>query len=81
MTELNSVDRIMMLAEEADVIVHNDFGKPMNMDALIDFAKLIAKDCAWTCDTLLNNNISSEWSRGTHDCACQIRKIYEAHYD
>ena len=40
------------------------------------FAELIVQECANHCDLLLNHNISSEWSRGTHDCSRAIKKHF-----
>tara|TARA_R110000823_G_scaffold257_5_gene1086 strand:+ start:233 stop:490 length:258 start_codon:yes stop_codon:yes gene_type:complete len=39
-----------------------------------EFAELIVKECAKHCDLLLDKKISSEWSRGTHDCSRAIKK-------
>lgn len=45
--------------------------------AFIDrLVKLVAEECADVCDLLLDHNISSEWSRGTHACAAAIRKHF-----
>jgi hypothetical protein len=40
------------------------------------FAQLIVKECANHCDLLLDHKISSEWSRGTHDCSRAIKKYF-----
>jgi hypothetical protein len=40
------------------------------------FAKLIVQECANHCDLLLDHKISSEWSRGTHDCSRAIKKHF-----
>jgi hypothetical protein len=40
------------------------------------FAVLIVKECADHCDLLLDHKISSEWSRGTHDCSRAIKKHF-----
>ena len=40
------------------------------------FAELIVKECANQCDLLLDHKISSEWSRGTHDCSRAIKKHF-----
>lgn len=40
------------------------------------FAELIVKECANHCDLLLDHRISSEWSRGTHDCSRAIKKHF-----
>jgi hypothetical protein len=40
------------------------------------FAELIVRECCDCCDLLLNDTISSEWSRGTHDCSRAIKKHF-----
>ena len=40
------------------------------------FAELIVRECADHCDLLLDHKISSEWSRGTHDCSKAIKKHF-----
>ena len=40
------------------------------------FAELIVLECANHCDLLLDHKISSEWSRGTHDCSRAIKKHF-----
>ena len=40
------------------------------------FAELIVRECANQCDLLLDHKISSEWSRGTHDCSKAIKKHF-----
>ena len=40
------------------------------------FAELIVRKCANHCDLLLDHKISSEWSRGTHDCSRAIKKHF-----
>ena len=40
------------------------------------FAELIVAECANHCDLLLDHKISSEWSRGTHDCSRAIKKHF-----
>ena len=40
------------------------------------FAELIVKECANHCDLLLDHKMSSEWSRGTHDCSKAIKKHF-----
>ena len=39
-------------------------------------ARLIVLECANQCDLLLDHRISSEWSRGTHDCSRAIKKHF-----
>ena len=43
---------------------------------LAKFAELIVRECANHCDLLLDHKISSEWSRGTHDCSRAIKKHF-----
>ena len=40
------------------------------------FAELIVRECADQCDLLLDHKMSSEWSRGTHDCSRAIKKYF-----
>ena len=40
------------------------------------FAEMIVLECANQCDLLLDHKISSEWSRGTHDCSRAIKKHF-----
>jgi hypothetical protein len=40
------------------------------------FAELVVLECANQCDLLLNNKMSSEWARGTHDCSKAIREHF-----
>ena len=40
------------------------------------FAEKIVKECANHCDLLLDHKISSEWSRGTHDCSRAIKQHF-----
>ena len=40
------------------------------------FAELIVRECANLCDLLLDHKISSEWSRGTHDCSRAIKQHF-----
>jgi hypothetical protein len=40
------------------------------------FAELIVRECANHCDLLLDHKMSSEWSRGTHDCSKAIKKHF-----
>ena len=45
-------------------------------EVLEKFAELIVRECANHCDLLLDHKISSEWSRGTHDCSRAIKKHF-----
>ncbi len=45
-------------------------------EAILKFAELIVRECANHCDLLLDHKISSEWSRGTHDCSRAIKKHF-----
>jgi hypothetical protein len=40
------------------------------------FAELIVRECANHCDLLLDHKISSEWSRGTHDCSRALKEHF-----
>lgn len=44
--------------------------------AILKFAELIVRECANHCDLLLDHKISSEWSRGTHDCSRAIKQHF-----
>jgi hypothetical protein len=66
-------ERIKILAREAGLLAHNPDGPPTKLEK---FAELIVKECANQCDLLLDHKISSEWSRGTHDCSRAIKKHF-----
>jgi hypothetical protein len=71
-------ERIRLLAEHAGFKVnwqHEDV-QAIKMARLEKFAELIVKECANHCDLLLDHKISSEWSRGTHDCSKAIKKHF-----
>jgi hypothetical protein len=68
--------RIKDLAEQAGFI---DRGSNHTAYLSFDhekFAELIVRECANHCDLLLDHKISSEWSRGTHDCSREIKKHF-----
>jgi len=66
-------ERIKQLAEQVD----KEFNSPYDRHKAIErFAQLIVKECANHCDLLLDHKISSEWSRGTHDCSRAIKKHF-----
>ena len=66
-------ERIKLLAEQVD----REFDNPgARYKAIERFAQLIVKECANHCDLLLDHKISSEWSRGTHDCSRAIKKHF-----
>lgn len=75
-------NRIKELAEQAGITTNIDtdyFQKDPNK--WVDYfserlAELIIKECADVCDLLLDHKISSEWSRGTHDCSKAIQKHF-----
>ena len=79
-------ERIKELAEQAGVIFVpasiDYFGERHPSDILTKtmdvekFAELIVQECAGICDLLLDHKISSEWSRGTHDCSRAIKKHF-----
>lgn len=68
-------ERINILAEQAGL--HCD-GTPdcWDQEAIARFAQLIVRECANHCDLLLDHKISSEWSRGTHDCSRAIKQHF-----
>ena len=59
---------------------HGDFNMPSSVEFqeqdIAKFAELIVRECANHCDLLLDHKISSEWSRGTHDCSKAIKKHF-----
>ena len=71
-------ERIQQLAEQAGV--GDNWNKAdwysMSPEMIEKFAELIARECADHCDLLLDHKISSEWSRGTHDCSRAIKKHF-----
>ena len=75
-------ERIKELAVEADFMLCEDGhfyseGQSQRItDHLQKFAELIVQECANHCDLLLDHKISSEWSRGTHDCSRAIKKHF-----
>ena len=74
-------ERIKKLAEQAGGEFYEGFAGSTNFvkfaeNDLEKFAELIVRECANHCDLLLNHNISSEWSRGTHDCSRAIKKHF-----
>ena len=73
-------ERIQELAEQAKAESNQWLGsKPaitVTHDELERFGELIVKECANHCDLLLDHKISSEWSRGTHDCSRAIKKHF-----
>ena len=69
-------ERIAQLAEQAGY-EKDMFGiGHWDMPECKKFAELIVRECANHCDLLLDHKISSEWSRGTHDCSRAIKKHF-----
>ena len=71
-------ERIKELAELSGFKVdwqHEDV-QALKMARFEKFAELIVRECANHCDLLLDHKISSEWSRGTHDCSRAIKKHF-----
>ena len=75
-------ERIKQLAEQAGLlskhigpVVETRHMAKKKQD-LEKFAELIVRECANHCDLLLDHKISSEWSRGTHDCSRAIKKHF-----
>ena len=78
-------ERIKLLADQAGFLLWGDEewnpGDTVDWssrydDELEKFAQLIVRECANHCDLLLDHKISSEWSRGTHDCFRAIKKHF-----
>jgi len=73
-------ERIIELAHEVFSFKYKTSPYELNpghhMDHLHKFAELIVRECANQCDLLLDHKISSEWSRGTHDCSRAIKKHF-----
>ena len=69
-------DRIKELAERATKQVTKPDGHYIVQEWQKVFAELIVRECANHCDLLLDHKISSEWSRGTHDCSRAIKKHF-----
>jgi len=66
-------ERIKQLAEQAEF---SEKDLHIQGDNFQKFAELIVRECANQCDLLLDHRISSEWSRGTHDCSRAIKKHF-----
>lgn len=66
-------DRIREMAWEFGLPTYNPEFKATKLEK---FAAAIARECADLCDMLLNDKMSSEWTRGTHDCAKAIREHF-----
>ena len=72
-------ERIKRIAMQTDIWCDQNIaqGSPMyNNQWEEKFAELIVRECANHCDLLLDHKISSEWSRGTHDCSRAIKKHF-----
>lgn len=72
-------ERIRELAQQAgfQYIKDERIGWAGNYNSsLPKFAELLIRECCDCCDLLLNDTISSEWSRGTHDCSRAIKKHF-----
>ena len=70
--------RIKLLAIESKLIApeYNGFDHTRLSISQQKFAELIVRECSNHCDLLLDHKISSEWSRGTHDCSRAIKKHF-----
>ena len=68
--------RIEQLADEAGADIWGDQVMASRHFDIEKFAELIVRECANQCDLLLDHRISSEWSRGTHDCSRAIKKHF-----
>ncbi len=70
--------RIKELAEQAEDYADGivDQGGEFHPAYTQKLAELIVRECANHCDLLLDHKISSEWSRGTHDCSRAIKQHF-----
>jgi hypothetical protein len=68
-------ERLIELYDQAIILEGNGDYVAGELDPF-KFAQLIVRECANHCDLLLDHNISSEWSRGTHDCSKAIKKHF-----
>ena len=71
-------ERICKIAQETDAWCDKYYfgDKFYDIEWEKKFAELIVRECANHCDLLLDHKISSEWSRGTHDCSRAIKKHF-----
>ena len=69
-------ERIKELAEQAGAGWDDKYHWYVGSETMQKFAQLIVRECANHCDLLLDHKISSEWSRGTHDCSKAIKKYF-----
>jgi len=70
-------ERIRFLARQSHLDVYGLGLDKIKWEAVLgQFAELIVRECANHCDLLLDHKISSEWSRGTHDCSRAIKKHF-----
>lgn len=71
-------NRIQQLAEQSGIVIPKDseYNGHIYRNTIEKFARLIVLECANHCDLLLDHKISSEWSRGTHDCSRAIKKHF-----
>jgi len=72
-------ERIKQLVKEANLteIIDDSYLERGDWTPTVEkLAELIVQECANHCDLLLDHKISSEWSRGTHDCSRAIKKHF-----
>jgi hypothetical protein len=69
-------ERIEQLADQAGADIWGDQVMASRHFDIEKFAQLIVRECANHCDLLLDHKISSEWSRGTHDCSRAIKQHF-----
>jgi hypothetical protein len=73
------IRELMIQSSMVSEVVGNPNGlwtTKMSVKTAEKFAELIVRECANHCDLLLDHKISSEWSRGTHDCSRAIKKHF-----
>jgi hypothetical protein len=68
-------EQIKQLWEEAAKTTQSDSWEEQTK-FMERYTELIVRECANQCDLLLDHRISSEWSRGTHDCSRAIKKHF-----
>ncbi len=69
-------ERIEQLADQAGADIWGHQVVASRHFDIEKFAQLIVRECANHCDLLLDHKISSEWSRGTHDCSRAIKQHF-----
>ena len=80
-------ERIMELAKQVNLIQWDTLpsgARTPDHESVLKakkFAEFIIRECANQCDMLVSAKMSSEWVRGTHDCAKAIRAFFGVNDD